>query len=308
MSSGLRAIASRTLADLTINVGFARAVLDGTVEGELWSDRTIEPCAFHVVHPHGMSLVWGPDVAAVAHGVARRIRDRAARGDGEWLQIDPRWDAVDWDLLLGAGDDAVPGTAQIHSHVGTGDVVPTAGGRSRGAVRHARVNFTFDPAAFAARAPARSESGRLNLRHATEADYAWDGRVAPWGFWPDAATFLARGGGRVVEVDGTPAAIAFSAFHWDDVLEIGIETAPDFRRQGLATVVAEAMIEDVLAAGLRPVWSCRESNIGSVRLAQSLGFTPSRRLPYFEMLPRPLDAGSAEAQNLRAMGIDVPEQ
>jgi hypothetical protein len=41
-----------------------------------------------------------------------------------------------------------------------------------------------------------------------------------------------------------------------------------------------------VAAGLTPVWSCREDNAGSMRLAQSLGFVATRWLPYFEVLPR----------------------
>lgn len=255
MRDELRDAARRALADVPINVGFARAVVDGFPGGEVWSDRPTEPRAFHAVHPSGMSLLWGPDVAAAADDVVQHVRDRASQGRvGEWLQVEPRWDAVDWVGALGA-------------------------------VLHTRVNFAFDPALFAARALGSDADG-AQVRRATEADFAWAGSTVPNRYWPDVESFLAHGCGWVAEVDGTPAALAFRAFPGDDDVEIGIETDPAYRRRGLARLVTAAMITDVLATGRTPVWSCREENVGSLRLAESLGFTPSRRLPYLEVRQR----------------------
>jgi RimJ/RimL family protein N-acetyltransferase len=44
------------------------------------------------------------------------------------------------------------------------------------------------------------------------------------------------------------------------------------------------MIDDLLAAGRTPVWSCRADNVGSFRLAEALGFVPTLRLPYWHVL------------------------
>jgi RimJ/RimL family protein N-acetyltransferase len=279
----MHADARRALADLDVNVAFARVVVDGLVDGELWADREREPRAFHAVHPCGMSLVWGPDVESVADDVVRRIGARAARGAGEWLQVEPRWHGLDWDRMLGA----VP-FERYAATAGRAD----AAGASVAAVRRTRLHFAFEASAFAARPPARADAGPWNVRPATDADFAWEGSTVPGRFWPDAAAFVGRGGGWVVEVDGTPAAIAFCAFRVDDQVEIGIETHQAFRRRGLASVAAATMIEDLLAGGLTPVWSCREDNVGSLRLANLLGFVVSRRLPYFEVLPRGAGRGS----------------
>jgi RimJ/RimL family protein N-acetyltransferase len=286
---GLHADARRALADVDINVAFARVVVDGLVEGEQWADRPREPRAFHAVHPCGMSLVWGPDVASVVDDVVRRIGDRAARGTGEWLQVEPRWHGLDWDRMLGAMP--LEQYAATEGRVGAA----SAGGASVGVVRRTRLNFAFEASAFAARPPARADAGAWIARRASEADFAWEGSTVPGRFWPDAAAFVARGGGWVVEVDSTPAAIAFGAFRVDDAVELGIETHPAFRRRGLASVAASAMIEDLLAAGLTPVWSCREDNVGSLRLAHVLGFAVSRRLPYFEV-KGPLTVRSVSAR------------
>jgi len=55
-------------------------------------------------------------------------------------------------------------------------------------------------------------------------------------------------------------------------VEIAIGTHPDFRRRGLARIVAAHMILECLRRGLRPEWSA--SNPVSKRLARSLGYRP----------------------------------
>ena len=55
------------------------------------------------------------------------------------------------------------------------------------------------------------------------------------------------------------------------------------RISALARVACAALIEDLVRRGLVPVWSCREDNTGSARLAGSLGFAVSRWLPYYEV-------------------------
>ena len=249
-----------------INVGFVRAVLDGTAAGDVWCDREDDPRAFHVVHPYGMSLVWGDDVPESVDTIVARIRARAASGRDEWLQVEPRWAGLGWDAALGA----VPL-----------DAVDAADAPA--AVRHTRVNFAFDAGSAGARRPPQPPAG-WRARPADARDFGMPGAVVPGEFWPDAAAFLEHGGGVVLERDGSVGAIAFASYRWDDNLEIGIETLPAVRRQGLAAAAAAALITTVRAAGLVPVWSCREDNIGSYRLAVSVGFTPTARLPYHHVL------------------------
>ena len=110
--------------------------------------------------------------------------------------------------------------------------------------------------------------------------------VTPRAFWRDAAQFLAHGGGLCAQREGTVGAIAFSSFRFDRTLEIGIETRPEHRGQGLALAVAIALIRRILAAGLEPIWSCRQENTASLVLAQRLGFVVTRQLPYYR-LPAP---------------------
>lgn len=58
----------------------------------------------------------------------------------------------------------------------------------------------------------------------------------------------------------------------DSIIEIGINTHPDYRRRGFAKVACQAMIREILDQRMVPVWSCLMENIASRNLATSIGF------------------------------------
>lgn len=112
---------------------------------------------------------------------------------------------------------------------------------------------------------------------------ALDGSVVPKQFWRDADQFMRMAGGFTAIVEGELAATAFCSYRHGMQLEIGIETAPRHRGNGLAQLVASALIDHCLCRGLEPVWACRLENVGSYRLATKLGFIPVRQLPYYRL-------------------------
>lgn len=260
----LRDEALAALDAVPINTMFAAAALDAGAP--LWADRAVGARAFHVVHPYGMSFVWGPAVGDAFSLVAAHLAER--RGGEERLQVEPRWSGLDWDGALS-------------TQAGPGDATPS---RTVTVVRHARVSFAFDADVFASRRGVLAPPEGWEARRATSADFGWPGSVVPNLFWPDAATFLANGGGVVLEGGDGIGAMAFASYRRGDRLEIGIETADRWRRRGLAAAAAAAMIASTLADGLTPVWSCRDGNVGSYRLACSLGFRPTTRTPYFHLV------------------------
>lgn len=264
IKADLPAVAARHALDAApLNTGFARAVVAGQVNGALWMDRPDRPRVFHALHAYGMSLVWGDAVADAFEAVVSHLRNGRYRTGVEWLQIDPRWQALDWDGRLGAV--AMPAPAEAPC------------------IRHTRVNFEF----VAGRFPMPSRPGILpggwRLRPADVGDFALPGEVVPGHFWPDAGRFLAAGGGWCAERDGRVGAIAFVSCRWDDQVEIGIETFAHARRQGLGHAAAVALTAQILQAGLQPVWACRLENAASHALALKLGFEPSRHLPYYRL-------------------------
>ncbi len=84
--------------------------------------------------------------------------------------------------------------------------------------------------------------------------------------------------------EGALATAAISSFLHGDKLEIGIETLPNFRNQGLASVVCSALIDYCIANQFEPIWSCRLTNGGSYHLAVKLGFDPVASFPYYELV------------------------
>lgn len=251
------------LAGVGINHVMARAVVEACLPGRLWVENGDAPACAHALHPYNMSLVWGAGVERALPALGRHLREGRYRQADEWLQIDPVWNGIDWDGLL----------------------QPKA--------RYTRVNFRFDASAFRARFDGADPPKGWNIRPMRAAEFDPPGIVVtPRAFWRHAAHFLANGGGICAEKDGAVGAFAFSAFRFDSELEIGIETYPDHRGQGLAQACAAALIRHCLAQGITPVWSCRKENTASYRLARKLGFVASLELPFYQLaaatdLPRP---------------------
>jgi RimJ/RimL family protein N-acetyltransferase len=74
--------------------------------------------------------------------------------------------------------------------------------------------------------------------------------------------------------------------------EIGIETAPEHRRRGLATQVTAAAVAMAFDRGLTEVgWHCNDDNTGSYRTAESVGFRLARRYDLLAGRPHGMGEG-----------------
>lgn len=249
-----------SLENVPIFTGFIPVVGEGLVEGRVWLDRAESPRAAHVLHSYGMSLLWGDGLDTVFDLVVAHLRDGAYRSRDEWLQIDPRWQHLEWDRALSFGE------------------------------RFTRVNFRFEEVLFRERHGSPRLPAGWTIEAIPEGAYALrDVTVSPHFFWKDYSVFAGKGGGMMaVSPEGDVGAMAFTSTRGEGWLEIGIETRSAYRGQGLARAVAVAMIEKCLAGGLRPVWACRKENAGSLHLAQSLGFVVAKELPFYRLPRKPL--------------------
>jgi RimJ/RimL family protein N-acetyltransferase len=264
------------LDQVKINTLFARAVLEQRIPGKVYADSKEKPDAFYVVHPYGMSLVYGnatnPDIQ---RWLSDYITDKAEiRVQAEWLQGDP----------AGAWSERIDAVAAAHN-----SVLPGSGGVSqqddqRAIQRNTRVNFRLDHEAyFAARAQFFKQDADL-VRTGKEHFSAQAGSVVPRFFWRDEEHFLAEGIGYSILEDGRVVSTAFSSCSTADQLEIGIETGEASRGKGYAFTVCAALIDYCFDHHLEPVWACRLENQGSYHLAQKLGFRPSLMLPYYRLV------------------------
>ena len=102
------------------------------------------------------------------------------------------------------------------------------------------------------------------------------GRIVPAWSWDAPEQFLANGIGYCVMHGETVAAAAFTAAVSSDFADIGVETAADFRRMGLAKAAAAAVMREITAQGKTPVWAHHLANTGSMRTAEAIGFQRDR--------------------------------
>lgn len=98
------------------------------------------------------------------------------------------------------------------------------------------------------------------------------GKIVPSLFWKDVSEFLAKGKGYCITCNHEIASWAFSAAVSTKEIDIGIETNPEYKRQGLGMIVANKMIQYTIEQGKTPVWACHYKNAASEKLAQRLGF------------------------------------
>jgi GNAT superfamily N-acetyltransferase len=104
-----------------------------------------------------------------------------------------------------------------------------------------------------------------------------EGRIIPSFFWETSEQFLKAGFGYVALDQERVCAIAFSAAVSSDEIDIGVETYEDYRRKGLATVLADRMCEDIIEIGKKPVWAHSTSNKGSLNTAIKCGFVLNKK-------------------------------
>ena len=141
------------------------------------------------------------------------------------------------------------------------------------ATRYAiRKDTRFDEAALqqlAGSLPAGYELKRIDaelydlcLQDPVTADF-----VSPFG---SKEKYLELGRGTVILKDGRIVSGASSYTRYREGIEIEVDTFPEERRKGLATIACASLILSCLIEGLYPSWDAQ--NMNSVRLAEKLGY------------------------------------
>jgi len=90
--------------------------------------------------------------------------------------------------------------------------------------------------------------------------------------WPSEERFYAKGFGWAAAIENQLVCWCTAEYLSAKRCGIGITTAPAFERRGIATATAGANVREALGRGLTPYWECRADNIGSIRVAEKLGF------------------------------------
>lgn len=102
------------------------------------------------------------------------------------------------------------------------------------------------------------------------------GRVIPSYSWDSMEDFFVKGKGigiyDLVNDKVVSTAITSGIDPINHKIDIGIETQPEYRKQGFATLAAAGMVNYVLSKHMEPDWGCDSQNIGSAHTAMHVGF------------------------------------
>lgn len=122
---------------------------------------------------------------------------------------------------------------------------------------------------------------RIDETLLTRVDLSVPDHIGGWieNNWGTREHFLARGFGFATEALATHSIVSWSLCDCigDNACEIGIQTRPEYRRQGLAALTTAAAVDYARAQGLSMVgWHCNMDNTGSRYTASRVGFTLER--------------------------------
>ena len=90
--------------------------------------------------------------------------------------------------------------------------------------------------------------------------------------WPSLDSFTWGSFGFVALVGDKIAAAVYSCAGHRSNVEIDIYTKDEFRGRGIAYRLCTKFINECMSRGLVPCWDCYSNNLGSIRLAESVGF------------------------------------
>lgn len=258
------------LSKVEINQLFARSVIEKKIAGKVYVDNIDTPSSYYVLHPYGMSLLFGDwrNTAFNKQLLDYSLNKSKERQKTEWMQTWPRdWDSVLEELYAG---HLVKSSADTDLEKGK-------------IILNTRVNFRLNRQKFSeihiGNLPQDCSLVEVDQRVFSD----MIGSVVPMHFWNSADDFVKLGKGFSILYENQLAATAFSAFIFDNKLEIGIETISSFQQRGLGKFACKALIDYCLEKELEPVWSCRIENTASYHLAQKLGYEISYTLPYYQL-------------------------
>lgn len=259
------------LSKVTFNCFFALSVIERHVNGTVYVDDEDNPKNAYILHPYGMSLLIGDGKGVEFKNclIEYMLNKNKIRKRDEWMQVfSDNWQYIMKKELNNSLLPVENNTVQNYS-----DNVEV----------NTRVNFKFNENLYKEKLYANCCSDAVIKRLDKVATVSMHGSVIPLNFWNSEEEFLKRGIGFSIFVNGEQASTAYSAFVHGKYLEIGIETVERFRGFGYAKLACSALINYCIESNFEPIWSCRLENTGSYKLALSLGFEPTLRLPYYRL-------------------------
>lgn len=232
----------KLLEKVEINTYFAKCVISGYSDGCIIVDSNNKIQNFYIYNFCGMSFLFSEDKNFISK-ILNYNKNRNIKYEG--VQLYPS-----------------KSVQHLHSLI-----------RNNGLLYkdHTRLNFKFNHEKFDIINTVFNKSEMIK-----ESAYnkILSGRVIPSMFC-NIEHFNKSGIGYYTNENGKPTSWAFSAFIYENFLEIGVETIKNLQGNNLALINSAALIHYCIKNNIVPVWSCEKQNHGSFKLASRLGFEVS---------------------------------
>lgn len=270
----------KQLSEIPYNTLFARSVLESKANGKVFVDNKDEPKTVLIAHSYGMSLLLGDTEnlefnASLADYMLNINGDRLK---SEWLQVYPE----KWNIKLGEIlNEKIINCSKIAGDYTQQELdISIDKYRKSHIIQWGRVNFEYKGVNNNV-----NIASKYNIKLIDSNIYErLEGSVIPKYFWNSKENFLLDGIGYVIMNGNDIVSIAFSSCKLKNELEIGVETAENYRGMGFAKQVCQELLSYCQKNKYIPIWACKKENLGSYRLAKSLGFEESLILPYYELV------------------------
>ncbi len=260
-------LALEPIEELKINTLFAQSVIKHHITGKVYADSIEKPTTFYVIHPYGMTLLFG-DLENEKFNdeyIEYILNVNKTRSQVEWMQVSP--DSCNEKFLRLLENASRKKGSTIEEKI----------------EKNTRVNFKFNIKKYQLFKQKNITQKHDIVRTNKKLFESIEGTVVPKHFWDKAEDFLKMGIGFSLMVNGKHASTSYSAFLLDNKLELGIETIENYRGKGYAKYACSALIDYCLENNYAPVWACRLENKESYQLAEKLGFEPTLYLPYYKI-------------------------
>jgi GNAT superfamily N-acetyltransferase len=270
---------SRFLAGAKFDTVFAHSIIEKRQKGRIFVDDEAHPSVALFWHYCGMAVLSGDCNNTTFNNGIKNLLLRRFENNQKRLSIGI--DSIAWKLKI---DDLLQPQLLYYSELENSPSDITEKEKSY-IIGRTRLTHKFNPDKFRAFNKNINLPSKYNLRKIDkEILPKIFGRVIPSFSWDSEQAFF-KGGTGYCLMDGDKfACSSISAFIGNGQIDIGIETNPEYRRQGLGAPTAAAMVRYCLEQGHQPVWGCLQDNVGSALIAKKVGFDNiGSHLVYFSL-------------------------
>lgn len=251
-----------------------RATLDGNHPGQIFVDDVQTPHVGLAVTPEGVFLAGDPHHAPGQAALKQFFRDVVFSG---------QLPAIDNEVALGVAPENWQ--TYLPALIPTHEMSPATGYHYRcdglrfDWHRHIPAGYTVRP---------------IDQAFFEDSTITMSDEVAGWfdieDSWRTLDNFLAHGASCCVMQGNKVVSRCQADCFAGDQIELGIITDPAHRQHGLAAIAAAATVELCFQRGYHQIgWHCADTNIGSWKTAEKVGFERVEAYVYYPYLLDPVD-------------------